>query len=127
VINLPSLDVFKQTIMKVLFNVGSFAPLGEEPGKFFDSVLGVFMTALLADAGVEGGAAMIVIDVMPSVRAMHRGDNLVDYHHIDLIAYFKALPEGLQKIFIMNHDAIVSFLVTERQHILEAALSPGHS
>jgi len=51
----------------------------------------------------------------------------VDYHHIDSIAYFKALPEGLQKIFIMNHDAIVSFLVTEHQHILEAALSPGHS
>jgi hypothetical protein len=130
-VNLPSLDVFKQAIMKVMFNVGSFASLGEEPGKFFDSVLGVFMTALLADAGVEGGVAMIVIDVMPpmatSVKAMHRGDNLLDYHHIDSIAYFKALPEGLQKIFIMNHDAIVSFLVTERQHILEAALSPGHS
>ena len=113
VINLPSLDVFKQAIMKVLFNVGSFASLGEEPGKFFDSVLGVFMTALLADAGVEGGAAMIVIDVMPpmatSVKAMHRGDNLVDYHHIDSIAYFKALPEGLQKIIMMNHDAIVNF------------------
>jgi len=130
-VNLPSLDVFKQAIMKVLFNVGSFAALGEEPPKFFDSVLGVFMTALLADAWVEGGAAMIMIDVMPpmatSVKAMHRGDNLVDYHHIDSIAYFKALPEGLQKIFIMNHDAIVSFLVIERQHILEAALSPGHS
>jgi len=131
VINLPRLDVFKQAIMKVLFNVGSFASLGEELGKFFDSVLGVFMTALLADAGVEGGSAMIVIDVMPpmatSVKAMHRGDNLVDYHHIDSIAYFKALPDGLQKISIMNHDAVVSFLVTERQHILKAALSPGHS
>ena len=57
---------------------------------------------------------MIVIDVMPpmatSVEAMHRGDNLVDYHHNDSIAYFKALLEGLQKIFIMNHDAVVSFL-----------------
>ena len=89
------------------------------------------MTALLADAGVEGGVAMIVIDVMPpmatSVKAMHRGDNLLDYHHIDSIAYFKAFPGGLQKIFIMIHDAIVKFLVTERQHILESALSPGNS
>jgi len=58
---------------------------------------------------------------------MHRGDNLLDYHHIDSIAYFKALSDGLQKIFTMNHDAIVRFLVTQRQHILETALSPGHS
>jgi len=58
---------------------------------------------------------------------MHRGDNLLDYHHIDSIAYFKALPDGLQKFFIMNHDAIVRFLVTERLHILETALIPGHS
>ena len=79
------------------------------------------MTALLADAGVEGGVAMIVIDVMPpmatSVKAMHRGDNLLDYHHIDSITYFKALPQGLQKIFIMNHDAIVSSLVTHGDYI----------
>jgi len=88
--------------MKVLFNVGSFLSLGEEPGKFFDRVLGVFMTALLADAGVEGGVAMpsimVVIDVTvpmaTSVKALHHGDNLVDYHHIDSIAYFKALPDG---------------------------------
>jgi len=33
------------------------------------------MTALLADAGVEGGVALVVIDVMPpmatSVKALH--------------------------------------------------------
>ena len=129
VINLPSLDVFKQVLMKVLFNVGSFLSLGEEPGKFFDRVLGVFMTALLADAGVEGVVAlpsiMVVIDVTvpmaTSVKALHQGDNLVDYHHIDSIAYFKALPDGLQKIFTMNHDGIVKFLVTQRQQIMEDA------
>jgi len=82
VINLPSLDVFKQAMIKVLFNVGSFSSLGEEQNTFFDSVLGVFMNALLADARVEGGAAMVVIDVMPpmatSAKALHQGDNLVD-------------------------------------------------
>jgi len=123
VINLPSLEVFKPAMMKVLFSVGYFPSLGEEPNKFFDSVLGVFMTALLADAGVERGVAMVVIDVMPpmatNVKALHQGDNLVDYHHIDLIAYFKALPDGLQKIFTMIHDAIVTFLVAQREQILE--------
>jgi len=111
-------------MMKMLFNAGSFLSLGEEPNKFFDSVPGVFMTALLADAGVEGGVAMVVIDVMPpmatSVKALHQGDNLVGYHHIDSIAYFKALPDGLQ-IFTMNHDAIVRFLVAQCEQILEGA------
>jgi len=130
VINLPSLDVFKQAMMKMLFNAGSFLSLGEEPNKFFDSVPGVFMTALLADAGVEGGVAMVVIDVMPpmatSVKALHQGDNLVDYHHIDSIAYFKALPDGLQKIFTMNHDAIVRFLVAQCEQILEGATTRNY-
>jgi len=111
--------------MKVLFNVGSFLSLGEEPGKFFDRVLGVFMTALLVDAGVEGGVAMVVIDVMPpmatSVKALHQGDALVDYHHVDSIAYFKALPDGLQKILTMNHDSIVRFLVTQREQIMQVS------
>ena len=125
VINLPSLEVFKPAMMKVLFSVGYFPSLGEEPNKFFDSVLGVFMTALLADAGVERGVAMVVIDVMPpmatSIKTLHQGDNLVDYHQIDSITYFKALPDGLQKIFTMNHDAIVRFLVSQREQILEGA------
>jgi len=83
------------------------------------------MTDLLTDAGVEGGVASVVIDVMPlmatSVRALHQGDDLVDYHHIDSIKYFKPLPDGLQKNFTMNHDVIVRFLVTQREQILEAA------
>jgi len=45
-----------------------------------------------------------------SMRAMHQGDKIVDFHHIDSIAYFKALPDGLQKIVTMNHDAIAKFL-----------------
>ena len=48
-----------------------------------------------------------------SGRALHQGHNLVDYHHIDSIAYFKALSDGLQKIFTMNHDSIVRFLCTQ--------------
>jgi len=68
-----------------------------------------------------------VIDVMApmatSVRALHQGNNLVDYHHIDSIAYFKAFLDGLQKTFTMNHDSIagVRFLCTQREQILEAA------
>jgi len=78
----------------------------------------------IGDARVEGDVVWVVIDVMPlmatSVRALHQGDNLVDFHHIDSIAYFKALPDGLQKIFTMNHDAIVKFLCTQREQILQA-------
>jgi len=48
-----------------------------------------------------------------SVRAMHQSANIVDFHHIDSIAYFKALPDGLQKIVTMNHDAIVKFLCSQ--------------
>jgi len=74
VISLPSLLVFKRATSKTLFNVGSYPSLGEEPGKFFDSILGVFMTALLGDARVEGDGAFVVFDVMPpmatSVRAL---------------------------------------------------------
>jgi len=101
VINLPSLDVFKQAMMKVLFNVDSFPSLAKEPNMFFDNVLCVFMTALLDDAGVEGGVSMVVIDVRPpmatSVKALHQGDNLVDYNHIDSIAYYKALFKVCRK------------------------------
>jgi len=123
-INSPSV-IIKAIIITVLFNVGSFPSLGEEPGKFFDSVLGFFMPGLMADAQVEGDVAFVVIDVIPpmatSVHALHQDDDLKDFHHIDSIAYFKALPDGLQKIFTMNHDAIVKFLCSQREQILEAA------
>ena len=58
-----------------------------------DELVGLLRDVVMAcgSGGVEGGVAMIVIDVMPpmatSVKAMHRGDNLLDYHHIDSIAY----------------------------------------
>jgi len=51
------------------------------------------------------------------IRALHQGDNLVDFHHVNSIAYFKALPDGLQKILTMNHAAIVKFLCTQREQI----------
>jgi len=108
---IPSLDVFKRAAAKVLFKVGSYPSLGEEPGKFFDSVLSVFMSGLIAETGVEGETAFVVIDVMPpmatSVQAKHQGHKLVNLHHVDSIAYFKALPNGLHKIMTMNHSAIV--------------------
>ena len=93
--SLPDLNVFTQAMAKILFNIGSYPSLGEEPGKFSKSVLGVFMSALLRDARVKQDVVLVVIDVMPpmatSVRALHKGDTLVDLHHIDSIAYFKAL------------------------------------
>jgi len=67
-----------------------------------------------------------MLPMATSVNALHQGDNLVDYYHIDSVAYFKALPDGLQKIFTMNHDAIVRFLVTQRQQILETAAATRH-
>jgi len=32
---------------------------------------------------------------------------------------FKALPDGLQKIFTMNHATTVKFLCTQREQILK--------
>jgi len=120
--NLPNLDVFKRATMKVLFNVGLFPSLGEEPGKFFDSVLGVFMTGLMADARVESDVVFVVIDVMPpmatSVRAMHQGNSLVDFHHIDSIAYVKGTSQWVDT---MNHDGNIKFLHSQHEQILEAA------